>query len=770
MVRKKLIALGLVGIIFFGTPTVNTVIVNATPKNFISSEDPIIKLVIDAVNSLEKFIDKGDYEKAISWKKYVDHEMRYFEGMNILPEGLKQKYDELCERIIILDKKYKNINFLKDQIKYSLETLDEYIRTENYKDVSNKINYIQTKMDELNTIDSVDKILINKFEQLKKFISESGEDVKVKKMKDLISNYLIDLENYINKEMYEKATWTKNYIDFSIQKLNEFTILPTEIQNKFDVLLKKYNELKIKAETEKDKENMIKELKKTIKYAFFDLDETLRNKNYTRVPEKITEISNNMCQLEKYDNYSEYFTKRLKECKDIYNHVINNDPSKKMKNLICNQLTALENYINKEMFEKATYSKKYINFSIKKLSSITSVPVEIQNKFDILSIKYNELEKKVEEEKVIQDKIKNIKTLIKYSLLDIYELLNNKNYNKVPSAIKTASEQMTILKKYQEVPEVFTNRLQELKDKYNNRNGIDPNRKMKEIVANELDYLASYINKGKFENIKDYKNIVEFHMQKLASVTTIPTEMQNKFDNLSKKFLELKKKNDAEKTEQEKIKDIKSSIKYSLFNINQLLNDKDYSKVSSAIENASKHIAELKKYEKVPEVFTNRLQELKIKYNNREGLDKNQQMKEIISKELVHLENSMNNKNFEYVKSFKNTVDFHMQKLSAIIDIPNEIQNKFDSLSNKFIELEKKAYVEKIKQEKIKDIKSNIKYSLFDLNELLDKKKYDKVPEIITKVSKNMAELKEYGVVSQFFTNRLQELKDTYSNRGLTKL
>lgn len=770
MVRKKLIALGLIGITFFGTPSVNTTIVNAAPRNFISSGDPMVDLAIKGVNSLEKIINKGEYEKAINWKKYVDHEVRYLEEMDNLPEEIKEKYDELCKRIVVLGEKKKNITFLNDQIKYSLESLEQYLNTKEYKNAIGTINYITTRMDELKKIDSVDKTLIDKFEQLKKAFFESNENVKVKKMKDLISKNLYHLETYISKEMYEKATWMKNYIDFSIEKLSELIDVPIEIQNKFHVLSKKYSELKNKSEAAKDKENKIKELKKTIKYAFFDLDEKLRNKNYAEVSEKITQISNDMYQLEKYGDCSEYFTNRLKECKETYNTIINNDPRKKMKNLISNQLIDLENYINKEMYEQASSTKKYTNFSINKLSTIISVPVEIQDKFDILSIKYNELKKKVDEKKIKEEKIKNIKTSIKYSLLDIYELLNNKNYDKVPSAIKTASEQMTKLKDYQEVPEVFTNRLQELKDKYNNRNGIDPNRKMKEIVAKELDYLADYINKGKFENIKDYKNIVEFHMQKLASVATIPTEMQKKFDNLSKKFVELKKKNDAERTEQEKIKDIKSSIKYSLFYINQLLNDKDYNKVPDAIDNASKHITELKKHEKVSEVFTNRLKELKIKYNNRNDLDKNQQIKEIISKELVDLENSMNNKSFEDIKNFKNIIDFHMQKLSSITDIPNEIQSKFHNLSNKFIELEKKSAAEKIKQEKIKDIKSNIKYSLFDLNELLANKKYNNVPETITKVSKYLAELKSYGVVSQFFTNRLQELKDTYNNRELAKL
>lgn len=321
MLRKKLIALGLIGITAVAVTASNTTISIAAPTNLEASDNMMKDIVIRGVDSLEKLVNEGNYDKANSWRKQVNHQLTALAESGEDVADLQKTFNELSKKIDILGEKKKKLDEMRQGIKDSITDIMYALNNKEYDNIPDMFKYLSDDMDKLSKYEPIDKAVLDRILELK---DKYDNREKIDQAKEMVKSLSTDLDN-LSKSVKEKnlneSISLRQQIDSEMKKLAKLSTIPGFVKNRFDLYSEKVDKLIVLKEEAKNLKNEINNL-------FNKLENFINVKEYNNAKESLDKALEKINKLENIESLENSLTTRLVNLRNGFDKMEKVTPAK----------------------------------------------------------------------------------------------------------------------------------------------------------------------------------------------------------------------------------------------------------------------------------------------------------------------------------------------------------------------------------------------------------------------------------------------------------
>ena len=539
-----------------------------TKQNIIKQEDSKLKFEIKklklSINSPGKVLSslsnviKGDISKNIKNEILLKEKIELKEINEKLLLDISEKENEILyeEKIDMLQKTiselYEKISDCKNELKDTQDELNKKIKE--YK-----------KIEENKNIISKYSLLKLEFEQYKKNIEKNKniDDLQKEKQKDLVKinknleERIIKIENNFS-ELLKKGNITVkeiNDIDLYLELNNNLRLEIMEMQDKNDKFEKKYEELlnEGKADYKKLEEKYLEFFNKSIELqGNIDYLQNSFVRGTVKLNAELSELKSKVFELEKSNRIlNEKFNNLLKNYEKAGDNLFNLQ-QKIIKfrekdnfdiNLIKERYIILENMLNMEKNDLIAQNKDLINQV--KLLTENNYNTNSENNIDINDIFNVEIKNLKEENKLLQNKLKDKDNAIiqLQRKLEEFKILQEEN-----QSLKVSIKENNI--NYQEIINELTAKKKQVSEQLlESRKRPSVIKCLPKFNKEEIISMKEEIEKYKKENEnlqKEISNIKEQNQMNVDELSTLKVQIANdsfmkeneifKYKSLAKKY------------------------------------------------------------------------------------------------------------------------------------------------------------------------------------------------------------------------------------------
>ena len=539
-----------------------------TKQKIIKQEDSNLKFEIKklklSINSPGKVLSflnnviKGDISKNIKNEILLKEKIELKEINEKLLLDISEKENEILyeEKIDMLQKTiselYEKISDCKNELKDTQDELNkkikEYKKIEENKNIISKYNLLKLE-----------------FEQYKKNIEKNKniDDLQKEKQKDLVKinknleERIIKIENNFS-ELLKKGNITVkeiNDIDLYLELNKNLRLEIMEMQDKNDKFEKKYEELlnEGKADYKKLEEKYLEFFNKSIELqGNIDYLQNSFVRGTVKLNAELSELKSKVFELEKSNRIlNEKFNNLLKNYEKAGDNLFNLQ-QKIIKfrekdnfdiNLIKERYIILENMLNMEKNDLITQNKDLINQV--KLLTENNYNTNSENNIDINDIFNVEIKNLKEENKLLQNKLKDKdNTIIQLQRkLEEFKILQEEN-----QSLKVSIKENNI--NYQEIINELTAKKKQVSEQLlESRKRPSVIKCLPKFNKEEIISMKEEIEKYKKENEnlqKEISNIKEQNQMNVDELSTLKAQIANdsfmkeneifKYKSLAKKY------------------------------------------------------------------------------------------------------------------------------------------------------------------------------------------------------------------------------------------
>ena len=544
-----------------------------TKQNIIKQEDSNLKFEIKklklSINSPGKVLSflnnviKGDISKNIKNEILLKEKIELKEINEKLLLDISEKENEIIKNRLLYEEKidmlqktiselYEKISDCKNELKDTQDELNkkikEYKKIEENKNIISKYNLLKLE-----------------FEQYKKNIEKNKniDDLQKEKQKDLVKinknleERIIKIENNFS-ELLKKGNITVkeiNDIDLYLELNNNLRLEIMEMQDKNDKFEKKYEELlnEGKADYKKLEEKYLEFFNKSIELqGNIDYLQNSFVRGTVKLNAELSELKSKVFELEKSNRIlNEKFNNLLKNYEKAGDNLFNLQ-QKIIKfrekdnfdiNLIKERYIILENMLNMEKNDLIAQNKDLINQV--KLLTENNYNTNSENNIDINDIFNVEIKNLKEENKLLQNKLKDKDNAIiqLQRKLEEFKILQEEN-----QSLKVSIKENNI--NYQEIINELTAKKKQVSEQLlESRKRPSVIKCLPKFNKEEIISMKEEIEKYKKENEnlqKEISNIKEQNQMNVDELSTLKAQIANdsfmkeneifKYKSLAKKY------------------------------------------------------------------------------------------------------------------------------------------------------------------------------------------------------------------------------------------
>ena len=544
-----------------------------TKKKIIKQEDSNLKFEIKklklSTNSPGKVLSflnnviKGDISKNIKNEILLKEKIELKEINEKLLLDISEKENEIIKNRVLYEEKidmlqktiselYEKISDCKNELKDTQDELNkkikEYKKIEENKNIISKYNLLKLE-----------------FEQYKKNIEKNKniDDLQKEKQKDLVKinknleERIIKIENNFS-ELLKKGNITVkeiNDIDLYLELNKNLRLEIMEMQDKNDKFEKKYEELlnEGKADYKKLEEKYLEFFNKSIELqGNIDYLQNSFVRGTVKLNAELSELKSKVFELEKSNRIlNEKFNNLLKNYEKAGDNLFNLQ-QKIIKfrekdnfdiNLIKERYIILENMLNMEKNDLITQNKDLINQV--KLLTENNYNTNSENNIDINDIFNVEIKNLKEENKLLQNKLKDKDNAIiqLQRKLEEFKILQEEN-----QSLKVSIKENNI--NYQEIINELTAKKKQVSEQLlESRKRPSVIKCLPKFNKEEIISMKEEIEKYKKENEnlqKEISNIKEQNQMNVDELSTLKAQIANdsfmkeneifKYKSLAKKY------------------------------------------------------------------------------------------------------------------------------------------------------------------------------------------------------------------------------------------
>ena len=544
-----------------------------TKQKIIKQEDSNLKFEIKklklSINSPGKVLSflnnviKGDISKNIKNEILLKEKIELKEINEKLLLDISEKENEIIKNRVLYEEKidmlqktiselYEKISDCKNELKDTQDELNKKIKE--YK-----------KIEENKNIISKYSLLKLEFEQYKKNIEKNKniDDLQKEKQKDLVKinknleERIIKIENNFS-ELLKKGNITVkeiNDIDLYLELNKNLRLEIMEMQDKNDKFEKKYEELlnEGKADYKKLEEKYLEFFNKSIELqGNIDYLQNSFVRGTVKLNAELSELKSKVFELEKSNRIlNEKFNNLLKNYEKAGDNLFNLQ-QKIIKfrekdnfdiNLIKERYIILENMLNMEKNDLITQNKDLINQV--KLLTENNYNTNSENNIDINDIFNVEIKNLKEENKLLQNKLKDKDNAIiqLQRKLEEFKILQEEN-----QSLKVSIKENNI--NYQEIINELTAKKKQVSEQLlESRKRPSVIKCLPKFNKEEIISMKEEIEKYKKENEnlqKEISNIKEQNQMNVDELSTLKAQIANdsfmkeneifKYKSLAKKY------------------------------------------------------------------------------------------------------------------------------------------------------------------------------------------------------------------------------------------
>lgn len=243
MLRKKLIALGLIGMTVVAVTSSNTTISIAAPTNSESSDNTMKNIAVKNIDSLEKLVNEGSYERANGWRNHVKFQLETLSASGEDVTDLQKKFDELSKKIDLLGEKKKKLDEMRKGIRDSVTDIMYALNNKDYDNIPDMFKYLSDDMDKLSKSEPIDKAVLDRIAELKDRYANREKIDQAEKIVKSLSPALDNLSKAVKEKNINESISLRKQIESEIKKLAKLSTVPGFVKNRFNLYSEKLDKL-----------------------------------------------------------------------------------------------------------------------------------------------------------------------------------------------------------------------------------------------------------------------------------------------------------------------------------------------------------------------------------------------------------------------------------------------------------------------------------------------------------------------------------------------